>query len=708
MVIGKLEISFPTLIFSAVLSVYFFILGPTLALETGSLFQRSIEITEDGLNAVDEVVSPNTEKKEAVISYAPYSFELTPYKTTAFTKKDAASIAKVKNKRPVVLVDEMKTEVIKQRVEQRVEQRIEKISLNTRDVATHYGHQVELPQIESAVAILRRVNVEKRLMALRELDRSEGIAILTEGAKKNNRDIEDKVREKIAAVERKQNDDIDEDDFVVFDYSHNEEEITASNSQTMNPQDEYSNSGVEGAIPASIQNALAMSDRQRTQQLAVKTSQTVGAPIASVNKVEVIDNLEDEIITHAARNESGSSSSGPTDAIVSAMEEARKTGPTNGRLTIRPLEVVLGGDVSTQGARVESFEFIPDYDKGEYLYDEKGNLSVSYNLNSQKGLLRGSIIKRGYVPTKVDLLLERGNFVRPIPFITEDSLRAILKERGGLNYGGHLLVEVDETVSFFTLDNRFSTKVYLDEHFQEINEVDIPRFVLVLNVAPGNILVSYHTHEEEIIDQVVHVVEDELLFIEGILTGSVRKNIELYERNIMSQRLQPLQIPEANIKYFNQNISSRQITLNTYQIVLPTRPLNMRNYLEINSFGSVMMLGLGETSKVVLPAENFTNKILEKFGLNNIRRRCIVQLNFSKEVVKMNFSGESRNGLLYTEEFYLDEDGVIAEYSSDLTTNAFIMGDEQGVLNFKVKYKDLSTDFIQSYCSPGTYLVEQL
>ena len=38
----------------------------------------------------------------------------------------------------------------------------------------------------------------------------------------------------------------------------------------------------------------------------------------------------------------------------------------------------------------------------------------------------------------------------------------------------------------------------------------------------------------------------------------------------------------------------------------------------------------------------------------------------------------------------------------------FILGEEQGIINAKIKYTDGSEDYLQSYCSNSTYLVEQL
>ena len=42
------------------------------------------------------------------------------------------------------------------------------------------------------------------------------------------------------------------------------------------------------------------------------------------------------------------------------------------------------------------------------------------------------------------------------------------------------------------------------------------------------------------------------------------------------------------------------------------------------------------------------------------------------------------------------------------TERVFLMGEEQGTINIKLNYTDGSSQFIQTFCSDSTYLVEQL
>jgi hypothetical protein len=64
----------------------------------------------------------------------------------------------------------------------------------------------------------------------------------------------------------------------------------------------------------------------------------------------------------------------------------------------------------------------------------------------------------------------------------------------------------------------------------------------------------------------------------------------------------------------------------------------------------------------------------------------------------------------------LDSDGKFYDSFSNKTRKIIIIGEGQGgsevspdaKVNIKIQYEDGSVQFLNSYCSPNTYLVEQL
>jgi len=57
---------------------------------------------------------------------------------------------------------------------------------------------------------------------------------------------------------------------------------------------------------------------------------------------------------------------------------------------------------------------------------------------------------------------------------------------------------------------------------------------------------------------------------------------------------------------------------------------------------------------------------------------------------------------------YLDNDGHWSQEPTELTEQMFIAGDERGSISLRVEYLDGSKDYLQTFCSYDTYLVEQL
>ena len=79
-----------------------------------------------------------------------------------------------------------------------------------------------------------------------------------------------------------------------------------------------------------------------------------------------------------------------------------------------------------------------------------------------------------------------------------------------------------------------------------------------------------------------------------------------------------------------------------------------------------------------------------------------------KQVKELKHEAFGRESRLIEEYFYLDNDGIFNEELTPFTLKAFFIGQEEGVYSFKIKYIDNTVETFQSFCSEGSYLVEQL
>ena len=94
--------------------------------------------------------------------------------------------------------------------------------------------------------------------------------------------------------------------------------------------------------------------------------------------------------------------------------------------------------------------------------------------------------------------------------------------------------------------------------------------------------------------------------------------------------------------------------------------------------------------------------------VSSLKDRCVVQLNLSKDLRDFKVNGKNRSGEMYVETTYLDIDGNFSKDSFEKAENAFIVGDLEGQFSVKLDYTDGSTEFLKTFCSENTYLVEQL
>ena len=93
--------------------------------------------------------------------------------------------------------------------------------------------------------------------------------------------------------------------------------------------------------------------------------------------------------------------------------------------------------------------------------------------------------------------------------------------------------------------------------------------------------------------------------------------------------------------------------------------------------------------------------------IDSLKDRCLVQINLSKDVKEIKANGKNRSGEMLIETSFLDSDGEFSR-ESDLAKNAFLVGDLEGQFSVRLDYTDGTTEFLKTFCSEGTYLVEQL
>lgn len=344
-----------------------------------------------------------------------------------------------------------------------------------------------------------------------------------------------------------------------------------------------------------------------------------------------------------------------------------------------------------------------------------GSVTVKENLAEPAMTRSVVILKKGFTPTNTDLIIEQGLSGTSLPMIEEEAfndLSAPFESRGIV---GALLVELDDETEVATIDVPFGKVLKLDGDLKETTKDDY-RYQLFIGVKAGNALLTYKTIKGQTVSKVVHVHEQELTFDANIYENVRNEKVTLFEEGLLSREKSPLIIGAGQVRKFASETESRKVSDNVYKVNFDQHLLANRRYLEISHLEEPVFVGVRDVSKLVVPSEHFMRFVLSRIEGAKLGNRCLIQVNLGKKVERVEVGSESvANGLMtYTQ--MLDNDGKFYDSASDKTRKVIVVGENQGApeygqdakVNLKINYLDGSVQYLNSYCSPNTYLVEQL
>lgn len=363
----------------------------------------------------------------------------------------------------------------------------------------------------------------------------------------------------------------------------------------------------------------------------------------------------------------------------------------------------IGSDILT------NFEFIPAHDENLRFYDDaSGELEIEQKLNNELSLLSGRIVSRDGVTTHVTLPMEQGMIDFNIPVLNKDNFSNFLIKENMNVPGGFLLIKFDSETDSVDISSHYSGRIFLDEDFKVTSkEVDY-HYVLYAGIKPGNTLLRLLNFNGEIAEKIIHITENEIFYERVSYIASHFEKFEVRESRLLGKKGYELNIDGDNISYFNTKTKSKNISINTYKIKNPLLVLGMRKYYEFNHLEHSIFVGKWKNTFVEIPGADYIDYIFDAFTLESLEGRCMVQVNLSDPSVDFTISGGSEYGAMNLEVKFLDEDGLFNDEITPLAKKVFIIGEHEGIINYKISYDDSSSDIVQSTCSSSSYLVEQL
>ncbi|MEE2671173.1 MAG: hypothetical protein VYA54_05655 [Bdellovibrionota bacterium] len=338
-----------------------------------------------------------------------------------------------------------------------------------------------------------------------------------------------------------------------------------------------------------------------------------------------------------------------------------------------------------------------------------GRIKLSGDLQGQMNIRRGTVFSRGHYPTTLDLVLEDTHADIVIPLLSVEKIEEIGTEYNIPDVGAHMLVELDKETEDVDLglDHKYKAKFFLDKNFNVVDRANSDfYFVFFMGIEPGNTIVKFLDSKSQITSKIVHLSAQEVYYEPNFYADIETDLISMYEEGLMSDCLSILNVNPKEIESWSMVKDAKKESLNTINFENMRYPLGARKYLKLNHLNEPIFVGRWSQEEIAIPTEEYINQILSRFNVRG--GECVVQLNLADQPMDILYNGMSTRGGLNLSMLALDKDGRFYQEPSDQTKRAFIMGEEQGIINIQLIYPDNSKRYIQTYCSENTYLVEQL
>lgn len=364
----------------------------------------------------------------------------------------------------------------------------------------------------------------------------------------------------------------------------------------------------------------------------------------------------------------------------------------------------VGFEVRFQDAMNESLQ---DYNNGD--------VTVREVLSTPKMTRSMVMLKRGFAPTNSDLILEEGSAEITIPLIAEETFNELMAPYGSRGSIGSVLVELDQKTDTATLDVPYSQVLKLDENMKVTSSDDFT-YQMFVGVKAGNALLTYKTTSGKTHSKIIHIHEHELTFDSDISEVVEDEKFSLVENDLLGKESTPLILSSEEVRQFATEKTATKINDHTYKVDFEKVLLGSRKYLELSHQAEPVFVGFKEKTKLEIPSESFMRYVLSRFEGSKLGNRCLVQVNLTKKASQVEIGSESTASSLMTSYQALDTDGKFYDSVGEKTRKIVVVGESQGApelsqdgkINLKITYQDGSVQYLGSYCSPNTYLVEQL
>lgn len=612
------------------------------------------------------------------------------------------------------------------------------VEINGADLVKLFAFKTIPVKASDLVANFKPIDLEKRFLNTQKLIAAKEEKLKEETENKTNQSndksngkTEDRISTAMAATEKSNSTEVTQknivedatkvapEEMVFFDYSVEDIEPVKADKTIVESQNQKAMASLvkDGSAKKTLSTVVNSNDTQQKgptkdkdlqQNILGEILKGMGKEIQKPKSVAKAPSAPS--VQKAGANKAAMAPQ-PSMAFDSGMPFEKKMNTQNHssvyRLTTQSMSFNAKNSGDIKNFEVRFFDDLDDIRRS----DSTGVVVLEDNLNTSYAVRRGTIFASGHYPVTTDFVLEGHDVSIRVPLPSEESFQQLVENLGITGLGGHILIELDELTedAALEMDTAYEKKLFLDRSLKVVDRGDSDySYIMFVGVVPGNKIISFRTYRNEVTSKIVHISEDEIYFDTNFYNQVESDEFELFEENLLSKETGLLSVNENEIVDLAYDTKFTKKTVNRFQLGKSLYPVGARKYYELKHLNESVFVGRWDSDYIDVPSESYMRFAISNFGGYSLQESCVVQINLEKQAKELSYNGQSNKGNMRIEARILDTDGIFYKDLSDQSKRIFLLGEEQGSLNIKIKYVDNSVDYLQTFCSKSNYVVEQL
>jgi hypothetical protein len=292
-----------------------------------------------------------------------------------------------------------------------------------------------------------------------------------------------------------------------------------------------------------------------------------------------------------------------------------------------------------------------------------------------------------------------------LPILTDDEGITLRDGTSGI------LVKVSKIIDEIIIEDEGQVKVYLDKNLKLVdfkNRANA-KFIYFKNLSPGNTIVKIGIPEKGFASEIVHLISGENTFIDDRFIEIKNLNIKFYNKNLMGNKDEPfpnMKVLDSGLPgFFKSKISGSQSIVSA----LKRRHSKLLVYNNQKVQGKTLYYNFGNSDQdIVIPSREYSSLFFDRNNLDDDREFCIVEIKLNKNTSAVYASNSDGIVIDSPDVIVMDKFGKMLTSVNTNSRAVYFIGYLEGVIDYRLAYRDGKSQYGQVPCSDDSYIIEQL